>query len=97
MLLRVLPLLCRKLVALDAVVGDLCPREVLLLDLSSPERVPDSYSDLLPKPWVEIEASLKKGETIELEGEARQMRTVLLAAPTRAALVSLMKDSKLIR
>jgi hypothetical protein len=74
--------------------GDLV---VLLLDLSSPERVPDSYSDLLPKPWVEIEATLKKGETIELEGEARQMRTVLLAAPTRAALVSLMKDSKLIR
>lgn len=74
--------------------GDLV---ILLLSLSSPERVPDAYRDVLPKPWAEIEAALKKGETVELEGQWRKMRTVILAAPTTEDLEKLIRKTDRIR
>jgi hypothetical protein len=70
---------------------------VLLLDLSSNERVPEGYHDFLPKPWKEIEADLRKGESFELVRDARQMKILILAAPDRAGLEKLMRQAKLAR
>ncbi|MGD8499952.1 MAG: redoxin domain-containing protein [Phycisphaerales bacterium] len=66
---------------------------VLLFSLDTKERIPDGYEDLLPKPWSEIEASLKQGKTVELGGKARNMNVILLAAPKRAQLEQLIRES----
>jgi len=68
----------------------------LLLTLDGP-RVPAKYADLLPKPWAEIEAALKKGETVEAVHPARDLRVVVLAAPTKAALNRLEEETQLVR
>jgi len=69
---------------------------VLLFSLDSPDRIPPEYEDLLPKPWPEIEAALKQGQTVELKGKARNMNVILLAAPTSDRLRSLVQESKLL-
>ena len=74
--------------------GDLV---VLVIDLAAGDRVPDGDKDPLPKPWSEIEAALKKGESVQLEGEWRKMRTVVLAAPTKETLETMLKKTDLIR
>lgn len=60
---------------------------LLMLCLDDSPGVPAQYSDLLPIPWPDVEALLKKGATITVEGKARDMKTVLLATPTRAQLL----------
>jgi hypothetical protein len=55
---------------------------VLLLSLDDKGRVPETFSDLLPSPWTEIESRLKQGETVLVKGKARDMTVFLLATPT---------------
>src|SRR5262245_6202892 len=70
---------------------------VMLFALDSTDRaVPDGYADRLPKPWPEIEAALKRGETVELRGRARGLDVIVLAAPTVARLEALVRESKLL-
>ncbi len=70
---------------------------VLFFSLDTEERIPEGYEDLLPKPWSEIEAALKLGETVELTGKARDMNIILLAAPQRKQLRQLIRETKLLR
>jgi hypothetical protein len=70
---------------------------VLFFSLDTEERIPKGYEDLLPKPWSEIEAVLKRGETVELAGKARNMNIILLAAPQREQLRQLIRETKLLR
>ena len=69
---------------------------VLLFSLDSPDRIPTEYEDILPKPWTDIEADLKQGQTVELKGKARELNVILLAAPTGAQLRSLVHESGLL-
>lgn len=67
---------------------------VFLFALDHPDRdVPEGYADLLPLPWARIEAALKRGEVVEVAGEARGLRTVVLAAPTVARLERLIDET----
>ena len=43
-----------------------------------------------------IESALKKGRTVERSGEARKLRTVVLAAPTIAGLKTLIRETELL-
>lgn len=70
---------------------------VLLFTLDSSSRIPPEYQDILPKPWGEIEATLNKGKTVELEGMARDLNIIVLAAPARDQLRQLIHDSELIK
>ncbi len=70
---------------------------VLFFSLDTKERIPQDYEDLLPKPWSEIEADLKQGKTVELKGKARDLNIILLAAPKRAQLKKLIRETKLLR
>jgi hypothetical protein len=70
---------------------------ILFFSLDTQERIPDGYEDLLPKPWTEIEATLKRRETVELEGKARDMNIILLASPQREQLKQLIRETKLLR
>jgi hypothetical protein len=67
---------------------------VLVFSLDTSGRVPPGYEDLLPKPWTEIEAALKHGETVELQGQARQWKIVVLASPKASQLVRLIRSSQ---
>ena len=70
---------------------------VLTFALDNPDReVPAEYKDLLPMPWPEIEAALKKGETVKHSASARQRRIVLLAAPTERQLIDLIHRTRLL-
>jgi predicted metalloprotease with PDZ domain len=69
---------------------------VLLFSLDTKERIPEGYEDLLPKPWTEIEADLQKGNTIELEGKARDSNIILLATPKREQLKQVIRETKLL-
>ncbi|MEN6575120.1 MAG: M56 family metallopeptidase [Phycisphaerales bacterium] len=69
---------------------------VLLFSLDTPERIPEGYESLLPKPWPEIESQLRQGRTVELAGKAREMNLILLAAPTVDGLKSLVRSSSLL-
>jgi hypothetical protein len=69
---------------------------VLLFSLDTKERIPESYEDLLPKPWLEIEADLQEGKTVELKGEDRDSNIILLAAPKRQQLKQLIRETKLL-
>ncbi|MHC4286025.1 MAG: transglutaminase-like domain-containing protein [Planctomycetota bacterium] len=70
---------------------------VLFFSLDTKERIPQGYEDLLPKPWSEIEADLQQGKTVELKGKARDMNTIVFAAPTGQQLRQLVKESKLLK
>jgi len=70
---------------------------VLLFSLDTEARIPSKYEDLLPKPWSEIEISLMQGEMVELEGKARDLNVIVLAAPTRSQLKPLIRQSKLLK
>jgi transglutaminase-like putative cysteine protease len=69
---------------------------VLLFSFDTKERVPEGYEDLLPRPWAEIEADLRKGKTVELMGKAHDLNIILLAAPKREQLKQLIRESKLL-
>lgn len=70
---------------------------VLLFALDKPDRaIPEEYRDLLPIPWGEIEASLKRGEVRELVGSSRGFKVTLLAAPTKPGLEKLIKETVLL-
>jgi hypothetical protein len=70
---------------------------ILLFALNHPDKnVPADYADLLPVPWAQIEAALKKGETVESAGESRERRIVLLAAPTESQLEALIHGTRLL-
>jgi hypothetical protein len=69
---------------------------VLLFSLDTEERIPEDYEDLLPRPWPEIEADLHNGNTVELEGKARDSNIILLAAPKRQQLKQFIRESKLL-
>jgi beta-lactamase regulating signal transducer with metallopeptidase domain len=73
--------------------GDLL---VLVFSLDSKGRIPSEYEDLLPRPWPEIEAQLKQGETVELEGKARDLNVIFLAAPKSSQFKQLIRHSKLL-
>ena len=47
-------------------------------------------------PWAKIEASLRKGETVERAGKAREREIVLLAAPTESQLGELIRNTRLL-
>ncbi len=49
----------------------------------------------MPKPWSDIETDLKRGQTVELKGKARELNVILLAAPTNEQLRALVQESKL--
>ena len=68
---------------------------VLLFTLENEDRkMPEEFKDLLPRPWAEIESSLKEGKVVTLEGKAREMRTILIAAPTERELEEAILKSK---
>jgi hypothetical protein len=70
---------------------------VLLFAFDHPDKnVPEAYWDLLPMPWVEIEAAIGRGETIERRGKAREREIVLLAAPSVSQLVELIQTTTLL-
>ena len=71
---------------------------VLLFALNKPDTdvLPAEYADLLPMPWAQIEAALKRGETVESAGQSRQRKIVLLAAPTELQLKALIHRTKLL-
>jgi hypothetical protein len=70
---------------------------LLLFALNKHDKnVPAEYADLLPMPWPQIEAALKKGETVERTGEARGRKIVLLAAPTERQLYKLIDQTHLL-
>ena len=66
---------------------------VLLLALDDAGRVPEDFHDLLPGPWVDVEARLKDGKEVFLKYTAREMNIVLLAAPTVKQLEQLIRRS----
>jgi len=70
---------------------------VFLFSLDTDDRIPSEYEDLLPVAWSGIESSLKKGKTLELKSEAREMNVILLAAPTTEQLRQLVKESMLLK
>ncbi|HIJ54228.1 MAG TPA: transglutaminase domain-containing protein [Planctomycetes bacterium] len=70
---------------------------VLLFSLDREGRVPSEYEDLLAQPWSATEATLKKGKTVELQGKARDLYVILLAAPTGQQLRQLVRESKLLK
>jgi len=60
---------------------------ILLLALDDADgRVPKEHSDLLPLPWTEVEARLKRGETVFERGRARELTVFLVGAPTTDSL-----------
>jgi hypothetical protein len=70
---------------------------VLMYALDDRDReIVKGYEDLLPRPWPEIEKELEAGRTVEAESKARGLRTVLLAAPTRTALLGLIWSTTLL-
>jgi hypothetical protein len=70
---------------------------VLLFALDHADKdIPEKHRDLLPMPWTEIEAALKRGETVERAGKARERNIVLLAAPTELQLNNLIQKSRLL-
>lgn len=70
---------------------------VFLFALDHADRnIPEDYADLLPVPWAQIEAALKKGKTVERAGKARQREVVLLAAPTESRLNKLIHETRLL-
>jgi hypothetical protein len=71
---------------------------ILLFALNKPDTdvLPAEYADLLPMPWAQIEAALKRGEVVESAGESRQRKIVLLAAPTELQLKALIHRTKLL-
>jgi hypothetical protein len=70
---------------------------VLLFALDrADQNIPQEYQDLLPMPWAQIEAALKKGETVERAGKARGREIVLLAAPTEEKLQDLIHATTLL-
>jgi hypothetical protein len=71
---------------------------VLLFALDHSDRmVPEEYRDLMPRPWSEIEATLKQGRCTELAGNGRGLMIVLLAAPSTAELEQLIRTTSLLR
>jgi len=73
--------------------GDLL---VLVFSLDTRDRTPAEYQDLLPQPWDKIEAMLKQGQTVELQGKSRDFNVIVLAAPTFYQLEGLIKSTKLL-
>jgi hypothetical protein len=69
---------------------------VLLFSLDTKERIPSGYEDLLARDWSGIEKALEGGETVELQGKAREMNIILLAAPKMSRLRQLIKESSLL-
>jgi len=70
---------------------------VLLFALDNPDReMPPEYADVLPMPPDRIESELEQGRTIEKTGTARELKTILLAAPTQAELEELIRKTKLL-
>ena len=68
---------------------------VLAFSLDTGGRIPQAYEDILPKPWPEIEAMLKKESSVELTGKARGFNILLFAAQERQQLRALIQKSKL--
>ena len=69
---------------------------VLLFSLDSEDRIPAEYEDLLLVSWPAIESALKKGKTLELKSNAREMNIIVLAAPTAERLKQLVRESNLL-
>ena len=71
--------------------------DVLVLLFTRNERgVLDGYEDLLPRPWKEIQAALDSGKEVELAHKARDLDIVVLAAPTKSALLELVRRTRLL-
>jgi hypothetical protein len=70
---------------------------VLLFSLDREGRVPSEYEDLLPWEWPKIEDHLKQEKSLQLQGKARGLNVILLAAPTEKQLRQLVKESKLLK
>ena len=68
---------------------------VLAFSLDTKGRIPQTYEDVLPKPWSEIEAALEKSQSVELMGTARGFKIIVFAAPEREQLQPLIRKSSL--
>ena len=70
---------------------------VLLLAFDQADKnIPEKYQYLLPLPWAQIEAAIKKGETVERKGTSQGRTIVLLAAPTQSQLKKLIRETTLL-
>jgi predicted metalloprotease with PDZ domain/beta-lactamase regulating signal transducer with metallopeptidase domain len=68
--------------------GDLL---VLLFSLEAGDPPPERYRDLLPRPWEEIVAAMRRGESVELSGHARDLDVAVLATPKTSELLPLVQ------
>jgi hypothetical protein len=75
----------------NAKPGDLI---VLLLTAEDYTAVPSKYADLLPLPAATIGERLQRGETVVQAGKARDMKVLLLAAPTQEGVETLIRSQK---
>jgi hypothetical protein len=67
---------------------------VLLFALDHGDReLPEGYADLLPRPWSEVKRALDQDKTVDVEGEARGFRVLILAAPTVKELERLVRET----
>jgi hypothetical protein len=51
----------------------------------------------VPWEWPKIEGHLKQEKSLQLQGKARGLNVILLAAPTGQQLQQLVKESKLLK
>ncbi len=66
---------------LHAKPGDIV---LLLFALDQPDRIPDDYASLLPRPWEDLEKAVKPGEPIVESHEAEQLRITVIVGATCA-------------
>jgi hypothetical protein len=78
-----------KMLGENAKPGDLI---VLLLTAQNYTAVPQRYADLLPLPVATIGERLQRGEVIAQTGKAREMKVLLLAAPTQDGVETLIRS-----
>ncbi len=69
---------------------------ILLFSLDSADRIPQSYADVLPQPWSDVEKALAQGRPIECEAVRRNLQILLLAAPKWEQLHQMVRESRLL-
>ncbi len=67
---------------------------ILLATSDTVSHIPTPFTDLLPLPMSTLLERLGRGETVVMQGTARQLKVVLLAAPKQVILESLVRTNR---